>query len=139
MKAQKIPDGFLKCEQCGEYRGKTRANNLNWEVSPDVGGKSRSEELISVTCLCDGIVCSQCKINKIHKPGSNTYDRVENRIEHWFYLSGMFPCAECRKKNDVHRIQWQEDNNRRKPSVGGGEGNQSMHDGHSVADIIAMY
>ena len=59
--------------------------------------KEKSAQHLTVSCLCDGILCSKCKKNKIHRPISNYYDPKENRIWHVPYFGGMIPCAECRK------------------------------------------
>jgi hypothetical protein len=90
----KIPEGFIKCEVCGEYNGETKMKNLN-------GGSplsdEESEEYISVSCLCKGIPCPKCKKNKIHRPITNSYSEEDNSVGHWPYFSGMRACDECRK------------------------------------------
>lgn len=91
----KIPEGFIKCEVCGEYNGETKMKNLNWD---DSFIKGSSEEYISVSCLCQGIPCPKCKKNKIHRPISNSYSEEDNSIGHWPYFSGMRACDECRKE-----------------------------------------
>ncbi|MBU2028869.1 hypothetical protein KJ761_03185 [Patescibacteria group bacterium] len=91
----KIPEGFIKCEVCGEYNGETKMKNLNWGESFIKGS---SEEYISVSCLCQGIPCPKCKKNKIHRPISNSYSEEDNSIGHWPYFSGMRACDECRKE-----------------------------------------
>ncbi|HEY4513563.1 MAG TPA: hypothetical protein VJH06_03565 [Candidatus Paceibacterota bacterium] len=78
----KIPEGLIKCGACGEYKGKV--------IEDD------EEGYIGVSCLCDGIPCPKCKINKIHRPISNSYDEINNSIGHWPYFSGMMPCNECK-------------------------------------------
>jgi hypothetical protein len=92
---QKIPDGLVKCEVCGEYRGKTKEKNLsNWR---------NLEKLISVSCLCEGILCPKCKKNKIHRPVSNSYFPEDNSVWHYPYFSGMRPCDECRNKKAAQK------------------------------------
>jgi hypothetical protein len=75
---------------------------LNWYSAVDdviyLAGQPDPEEVITATCLCVGILCMRCKKNKIHRPISNTYDPETNTIEHWFWLSGMVPCRECKEK-----------------------------------------
>jgi hypothetical protein len=92
-----IPKGLVKCEVCGEYKGKAMKKDLNWHDSFDKESKERSEEYIGVSCLCDGILCRRCMKNKIHRPVSNSYEEENNSIGHWPYFSGMMPCGECRK------------------------------------------
>ncbi|MFO8007238.1 MAG: tetratricopeptide repeat protein [Candidatus Brocadiia bacterium] len=89
------PEGYVRCEKCGEFNGKTPAKNLNWGPhsfphSPD--------RLIGVTCLCHGIPCPRCGERKIHRPISNSYAVKSNTVEHWPWFSGMMPCSECRKQ-----------------------------------------
>lgn len=95
---QKIPDGFIKCEICGEYKGKTKKRNLNWN-SPLAD--EEMDEYTSVSCLCDGIPCPKCKKNKIHRPISNSYYEEGNFIEHWPYFSGLRSCDECIRKDKI--------------------------------------
>lgn len=103
MGKNKIPEGFHKCEVCDEYTGKTKMKNLNWENCFDFEREERekSEEYISVSCLCEGIICKACGKNKIHRPISNSYEEETNSIGHWSYLSGMRPCDECRSKKTL--------------------------------------
>lgn len=83
----KIPEGLIKCGACGEYKGKVIEDN--------------EEEFISVSCICDGILCSGCKKNKIHRPISNSYDEKNNDIGHWPWFTGMMPCDECKYKKSL--------------------------------------
>lgn len=93
---KKIPEGLIRCEVCGEYKGKTKSKYLNWNT-PRIG--DAEEEQIGVSCLCDGISCSKCKKNKIHRPISNSYNEIDNSIGHWPSFSGMMPCYECKNIN----------------------------------------
>ena len=79
----KIPKGLYKCEKCGEYRGEV---------------KEKGKEYLTVSCLCDGILCPKCKKNKIHRPISNSYDERGNDILHHPYFTGMTDCGECGEK-----------------------------------------
>ena len=92
---KKIPEGFSKCEVCGEYNGRTKMENLNQK---DSFVKIPDEEYISVPCLYRGILCLRCKKNKINRPISNSYDEKNNKVWHNSYLSGMRVCDECRKE-----------------------------------------
>ena len=97
---KKIPEGLVKCEVCGEYKGEVKEKDLNWGDSYfDKAEVEKSEECLSVSCLCDGILCHKCKKNKIHRPISNSYDEINNDIGHWPWFTGMMPCEECKNIN----------------------------------------
>lgn len=123
MTKKEIPKGLYKCEVCGEYKGKVLKRDLNWgdddvdvvesikrvtgrdqndlekDLSAIRDAQRQSEEITTVSCLCDGILCPRCKKNKIHRPISNSYDPESNTIGHWPYFTGMMGCEKCRKKN----------------------------------------
>jgi len=80
----KIAEGLYKCGQCGGYKGKVI---------------DKDEECLTVSCLCDGILCPKCKKNKIHRPISNLYDSDTNTISHAPYFTGVMGCYECKEKN----------------------------------------
>lgn len=105
----RIPLGLEQCPVCGEYRGTVSGRDLNWNLE----GLDESDELdriviemrledmgseFTVTCLCDGIPCPRCHVNKIHRPISNSYDPETNEIGHWAYFTAMMPCPACRAK-----------------------------------------
>lgn len=98
--SHKIPKGLYRCEKCGEYRGEVMQKDLNWDGSFDKAEAEKSEEYLGVSCLCDGILCGECKKNKIHRPISNSYDVAENKIWHNPYFSGMMSCGECPKNKN---------------------------------------
>lgn len=83
----KIPEGLFKCKTCGEYKGKVKPKNLK------------------VKCLCDGILCSRCKKNKIHRPISNSYDPKTNEIFHHPWFTGWMVCSECNNTQQNPPIQ----------------------------------
>ena len=65
--------------------------------------QQQSERVITVSCLCDGILCPKCKKTIIRKPGSNEYDPETNTVWHLSGMAGMFiarGCEECRKKEN---------------------------------------
>ena len=92
---------LCKCRKCGEYNGAIKKKELNWVNPPN---EEEAEKYITVSCLCNGILCPSCKTNKIHRPISNSYDPESNTIAHWFYLSGQRPCDECRKREEKKRL-----------------------------------
>jgi hypothetical protein len=97
----KIPEGLYKCEKCGEYKGRVKKKDLNWDDSSFKVETEKGEEYLTVSCLCDGILCSKCKKNKIHRPISNSYCEESNTIEHWSWLTGMMGCEKCREKKRI--------------------------------------
>lgn len=92
---KKIPEGFIKCGVCGECKGKTKKKNLNWGMPLS---DEELEDYVGVSCICEGILCPKCKINKIHRPGSNEYDEKDNQIWHSPILPCAPLCSECRNK-----------------------------------------
>ncbi len=111
MANKKIPNGLSKCEICGEYKGRVVEKDLNWESYFDKENKKNSTEYLTVSCLCDGILCPKCKKNKIHRPISNYYYPEKNQIWHVPYFGGMIPCAECRERRidilkQFQNIKW---------------------------------
>jgi len=95
---KKIPEGIVKCDKCGEYKGKVKKKDLNWNslISEEAG-----EEYVTASCICDGILCPKCKKNKIRRPGSNEYDVEENEIWHSPILPCTRVCDECRASKEV--------------------------------------
>jgi len=94
-----IPNGLVECPVCGDYNGSVRAADLahnELELPRDPG------RILTVSCLCKGIPCLNCKINLINRPGSNSYNPESNTVEHWPYFSGMRPCAICRNASHLH-------------------------------------
>lgn len=91
--------GLVKCDVCGEYKGNVKEKFLN-RATPLEGDEG--EEIIGVSCICDGIPCSKCKKNKIRRPISNSYDEEDNSISHTPYFAGMIPCHECKDK-ELHK------------------------------------
>lgn len=57
--------------------------------------------LITVLCLCHGIQCSCCKKNKIHRPGSNSYDEKTNDTAHWPWFAYMGRCEACKERDTL--------------------------------------
>ena len=94
-RTMQIPPGLTRCSVCGEFRGSTLARYLDWNEPLDA---SELEEVIEVSCLCEGIPCRRCGKNKIHRPISNSYDPETNTIRHHPSFSYMRPCDGCRSR-----------------------------------------
>lgn len=92
---KKTPEGFIKCEVCGEYKGKTNKKNLNWGMPLS---DEELEDYVGASCICEGILCPKCKTNNIRRPGSNEYDEENNQIWHSPILPCAPLCSECRSK-----------------------------------------
>ena len=93
-KQNKIPEGFVKCPVCGEYKGETRAKYLNWSQNSFI----EPNKIISSSCRCSWIICPKCNVNKIPKPVSNQYDQLTNSIWHIPWFAGQAGCDNCRNK-----------------------------------------
>lgn len=83
-----IPAGLVRCEQCGELKGRG--------ITPD-----RWHEVVIVSCLCDGIVCSSCGESRLHRPISNYYDEANGEVIHVPYFGFMAHCQACRRAEAV--------------------------------------
>ena len=89
----KVPKGLNKCKICGEYKGEVKAKYLNWFDSSDID----PNEVIIISCLCDGIICPKCHITKMHRPISNKYNEETNSMSHIPWFMGQAGCGKCRK------------------------------------------
>lgn len=93
-----IPQGLSLCPVCGEYRGRVRMRDLNWEGHFMEAEYSRNERLVRVSCRCEGIPCPGCGKVMVHRPGSNSYDPETNELWH----NPVFPCPpacpDCRRR-----------------------------------------
>ena len=73
-----------RCPRCREFRGETA------EIT------SSMKERLTVSRLCERIVCRRCGRNSQHRPISNYYDEGRDTIIHVPYFAAMFGCRECR-------------------------------------------
>jgi len=89
----RIPPCFVQCAVCGEFNGTTAARNLSWN-----GPAPRHK--VTVTCLCHGFPCKYCGRLR-HRPISNEYDPVANKVWHSPYFMGWFGCGECERKRQA--------------------------------------
>lgn len=94
-----IPKGLIKCEVCGQYKGRGMRRDLNCGDHNNKEEHERSTEYFEVSCLCDGILCRKCMKEKINRPISNSYFEESNEVWHWPWFQGMKLCRECKKSS----------------------------------------
>lgn len=77
----KIPEGLVRCDVCGKYKGKTIERG----------------QTLTVSCLCDGEKCTICKKNKLYRPISELFDEASGRILHVSHFAGYYlVCDDCK-------------------------------------------
>jgi len=104
--ARPVPPGLVRCPVCNEYRGTIGID----DESPH---SRRQGDFTTVQCICDGILCPRCKVNRIHRPISNVWDE-RGGFGHIPYFAAMGPCNECRAKREA------EDADRKRKTEGKG-------------------
>ncbi|MBC8294040.1 MAG: hypothetical protein H8E45_12920 [Proteobacteria bacterium] len=70
----KIAAGLKRCDECGEYRGETLGRELS-------GAGRLPGEVVTASCLCDGIDCRGCG-KRTFRPISGHYYPLENHVSH---------------------------------------------------------
>lgn len=88
--ARPVPPGLVRCPVCNEYRGTI-------DIDDQSPHSRRDGDVLSVLCICDGVLCPRCKINRFHRPISNVWTERAG-LGHIPYLRAGFPCDECRAK-----------------------------------------
>lgn len=83
-----IPVGLVRCEQCGELKGRG--------LTPDQG-----RELVTVSCLCEGLVCGNCGQDRIHRPVSSNYNEEDGKVWHTPYFMALKSCRVCGERDWV--------------------------------------
>ena len=71
------------CAVCGEYRGAAIEDG----------------QIVAVTCLCDGAICTSCKLARIHRPISNYFSIRYGKILHVAYF-----VTQCRRSRGTHNL-----------------------------------
>lgn len=90
-----VPEGLARCPVCNEFRGAMALREL-----PDPHGlyeEENPETPLSVQCICDGVLCPRCKVNRFHRPISNVWSE-RGGFGHIPYFRSWFPCDECYRK-----------------------------------------
>lgn len=98
-KLLQVPDGLTRCAVCNEYRGVMALNDLPG-FSSSIYRDEDPRTPLTVSCICDGILCGTCKKNRIHRPISNSWSE-RGGFGHWPYFSAMIPCDDCRAKKEA--------------------------------------
>jgi hypothetical protein len=88
-----VPSGLARCPVCNEYRGTI-------DLDDESPHSRRPGDFTTVQCICDGIICPCCNINRIHRPISNVWDE-RGGFGHIPYFAAMGPCNECRDKREA--------------------------------------
>jgi hypothetical protein len=83
-----LPPGLYRCPDCSQVRG------LAW--APAAGGGLTHWRSV---CICDGMTCRRCAINRIRRPISDYYNPRDGMFWHVPYFVGMAPCRECRAED----------------------------------------
>jgi len=88
-----VPPGLYRCPVCNEYRGYIDID--------DQSVHSRCKgDFVTVQCICDGIPCCRCGVNKVYRPISNSWTE-EGGFGHWPYFCASMPCSDCRAKQKI--------------------------------------
>lgn len=95
-----VPRGLFRCPVCNEYRGTI-------DIDDQSVHSLCKGDFLRVQCICDGILCRRCKINRIHRPISNVWDE-RGGLGHIPYLAAMASCNECRAKQQAEEAAAQE-------------------------------
>jgi hypothetical protein len=88
-----VPPGLSRCPVCNQYRGTI-------EIDDESVHSRKKGDSTEVQCICDGILCSRCKVNRIPRPISNQWGERRG-FGHVPYFVAMLPCKECRAKEDA--------------------------------------
>jgi hypothetical protein len=105
IKNMAVPEGLEKCPTCGEYKGKAKCKDLNWDGNFQQEKNEKSEDLLEFTCWCESILCSKCGKGRIRRPNSNHYIEETNSLAHTPLLITWGGCSECKRQRKQERSQ----------------------------------
>jgi len=88
-----VPPGLSRCPVCNQFRGTIGID----DESVHSRKKGDSTE---VQCICDGILCSRCKVNRILRPGTNSWGELGGFGHTPYFVAGL-PCRACREKDEA--------------------------------------
>jgi hypothetical protein len=92
-----VPDGLTRCPVCNEYRGVMALKDIPnldpsfRDVNPDTP--------LRVQCICDGVLCHRCKVNRFHRPTTNVWTE-RGGFFHIPDFRALFPCDDCNEKRN---------------------------------------
>ena len=95
-----VPPELACCEICGEYHGMTTVRYLD-----GLPGRDR-DDVVTLTCLCEGVMCQFCNKHPVHRPISNSYDPYTNTVHHWPAFTAMMKCDVCRRHDAPMEEHW---------------------------------
>ena len=88
-----VPPGLSRCPDCNQYRGTIG-------IADDSIHSRKKGDSTEVQCICDGILCPRCKVNRILRPGTNQWGE-RGGFGHTSYLAAGLPCRECWAKDEA--------------------------------------
>lgn len=77
-----------RCGQCGQMKGEALVDD---EWGPTA--------YAPVSCLCEGIVCKDCRRGAIPRPLSSRYDEATGRVLHVPHFAYLRRCDVCRERD----------------------------------------
>lgn len=92
-----VPDGLIRCPICNEFRGVMALKDIPnvshffRDVNPDTP--------LRVQCICDGVLCPRCTVNRFHRPTTNVWTERGGFL-HIPHFRDLFPCDECNEKRN---------------------------------------
>lgn len=93
-----VPDGLTRCPVCGEYRGVMALKDVS---DPEGLHRDKNPDTpLRVQCICGGVLCPRCKVNKFHRPTSNVWTE-RGGFAHVPALRACFPCDDCNAKREA--------------------------------------
>lgn len=88
-----VPPGLFRCPVCSEYRGFI-------EIDDQSAHSRCNGDFLTVQCICDGIPCPRCGVNRIRRPISNVWTE-RGGFGHVPYFAAWFGCKECCAKREA--------------------------------------
>lgn len=88
-----VPPGLFRCPVCDGFRGTIA-------LADDSVHSRHKGDALTIRCICDGIPCPQCKVNRIYRPISNMWSQ-RGGLGHIPYFAAMAWCNECAIKRNA--------------------------------------
>jgi hypothetical protein len=93
-----VPRGLFRCPVCNQYRGTIEVDDRS------VYSRCKGD-VLSVQCICDGIPCPRCKVNRILRPISNTWSEQAGFGHVPYFAAFAGSCRECRAKQEAEEAE----------------------------------